>query len=65
MQASHPRALKWADIQRDRAMDPAGVAAEHLERDENEALGAYILAHASGEPRAITKCCWGNGHEVW
>ena len=59
------RALKWAERQRDNAVDPAVVAAEHLERYDNEALRSFMLARPSYEPRAITQNCTGNDQDAW
>ena len=64
-QTKLPRALKCAERQRDNAVDPTVVAAEYLERDDNEALRPFMLARPSDEPRAITQNCTGNDQDAW
>ena len=36
-----------------------------MEAADNEALHAYILVLAAGEPRSIVTGSWGNGLEAW
>ena len=64
-QAKLPRTLQCAERQRDNAVDPAVVAAEHMERYDNEALRSFMLARSSDEPRAITQNCTGNDQDAW